>query len=419
MQADEPLSRADAANIQLDSADQVNVVLTAGTLRPGGFAAADGRLDAAAVREELAARLNAGESRLRRFTQRPVVRPGADPVWRWCVPDLDWHVRVVEAPPGRDGLAQICARLMTTPLAANRPLWELLLLPGSPDQPGGFVLRFHHSVADGVRGVALAQQLLTGSEPSLPPTPAVPQSQRPRRRLGLGVVRSVALIWPRIGPTPLLGRITARRQVGFADTELAAVAASARSQQATINDAVLAAVARGVAAALADAGATVPRSVRASVPVALPDREGSGNATGVMMVDLPLRTTSLEDCLGLVAAQTRRRKQAAREQGTYELTHSRWSTWLFALLVRYQRFAALFVTNVRGPQQRLSLAGAEVESLWPVTPVQGNVRVSIAAMSYAGQLSCGIHTDLAAVSAASLTAALADAFDELTATTAR
>lgn len=413
---DEPLSRADAANLQLDSADQINVVLTAAIMQAGGFVAADGGLDVAAVRQELAARLRAGQSQLRRFSQRPVVRPGADPVWRWCVPDLDWHVRVVAAPPGRDGLAQACARLMTTPLAPDRPLWELLFIPGSPDQPAGFVLRFHHSVADGVRGVALAQRLLTGSEP--PPTQAFIAStpQPPQRRRGFGLVRSIALIWPRIGPTPLLGRITARREVGFADAELTAVATAARRRQATVNDAVLAAVARGVAAALADAGATVPRSLRASVPVALPDRSGSGNATGVMVVDLPLASASLEECLDLIAAQTRRRKQAARDQGTYEMTQSRWKTSLFALLVRYQRFAALFVTNVRGPQQRLSLAGAEVELLWPVTPVQGNVRVSIAAMSYAGRLGCGVHTDLAAVSASSLTAALASTFAELTAT---
>lgn len=412
---DEPLSRADAANLQLDSTDQVNVVLTAAAMRVGGFVAADGQLDVAALRRDLAARLATGRGPLRRFSQRPVVRPGADPVWRWDVPDLDWHVRLAEAPPGRDGLAQICAELMTTPLAPDRPLWELLLIPGSPDQPAGFVLRFHHSVADGVRGVALAQRLLTGSESPLQ-VGAGPQPQRPRRRLGLGIVRSVALIWPRIGPTPLLGRITARREVGFADAELAAVATAAHRQQATINDAVLAAVARGVAAALADAGTRVPRSVRASVPVALPDRDGSGNATGVMVVDLPLASASLEQCLGLIAAQTRHRKQSAREQGTYEMTHSRWRTALFALLVRYQRFAALFVTNVRGPQQRLSVAGAEVEVLWPLTPVQGNVRVSIAAMSYAGRLSCGVHTDLAAVSASSLTAALASTLAELTAT---
>src|SRR5690606_21642066 len=41
----------------------------------------------------------------------------------------------------------------------------------------------------------------------------------------------------------------------------------------------------------------------------------------------------------------------------------------------HQHFVALFVTNVRGPRDRLSLGGAPLGRAWPVTPLQGNVRL--------------------------------------------
>jgi hypothetical protein len=62
-------------------------------------------------------------------------------------------------------------------------------------------------------------------------------------------------------------------------------------------------------------------------------------------------------------------------------------------LARRQRFIALFVTNVRGPTQRLSVAGAPLLEAWPLAQIQGNVRVGVAAMSYAGRLSCSVHVD--------------------------
>jgi diacylglycerol O-acyltransferase / wax synthase len=413
--ADEPLSRADAANVQLAAAGQLTVILTAATLGRGGFVAADGHLDVAALRAELGARLRAGDPRLRRLSQRVVERPGSDPAWRACPPDLDFHIRQVSATPGRDGLSRLCSELMTTPLAADRPLWELLLVAGSPDQPAGFVLRFDHCVTDGANGVRLAQLFLTGTQ-SAPSAAAVPTTTDKGARLRLGFLRSIAVAWPRIGRTPLLGRLSSRHEVAFAEVEFAALSAAARRCGATVNDALLAAVNQGVAAALAERGAVVPRTLRVSVPVALADRGDSGNATGVMVVDLPLSCADVQESLSNISAQTSVAKQAAREQGTFELTRSRWSTRLFATMSRHQRFAALFVTNVRGPEQSLRVAGAEVARLWPVTPLQGNIRLAIAAMSYDGRLGCSVHADQAGVSANAVGIALQRALDDLVAT---
>ena len=147
-QVREELSAADASNLVFDAHDQVNVFLMAGLLGTGGFVGPGGEVDLEALRAELARTLGAASPALRRFRQR-VDRSGRRLVWQDCVPDLGWHVRQVEAVAGAAGLAGLAGELMTRPLPLDRPLWELLVVPGAGPGPG-VVFRVHHAVADGV-----------------------------------------------------------------------------------------------------------------------------------------------------------------------------------------------------------------------------------------------------------------------------
>jgi hypothetical protein len=60
---------------------------------------------------------------------------------------------------------------------------------------------------------------------------------------------------------------------------------------------------------------------------------------------------------------------------------------------RYQRIVDVFVTNVPGPQSPLYLLGARLLEAFPVVQVAGNVPLSVAVLSYAGQLDIGIQSD--------------------------
>ena len=410
----ESLSAADASNVILDAIDQVNVFLMAGILAPGGFVAADGRADLERLRAVVADRLDDPSlSGLRRFSQR-IGGTKRRPVWETSSPDLALHVREVGRVAGTEGLAALCASLMTTPLPAGRPLWELLVVPGATDAGTGIILRIHHAVADGVAGVRLAQQLFdAGVAPEAPATPR-PRVRAPRQRKGAlrrfwgSLSRLAAMFGVQLGPTVLLGPISTRRGITFGDVPLDDMSRGARAAGGTVNDGLLAAVAAAAAAALTSAGEPVPDELPASIPVALPDRGSSGNAVGVMMVPLPLNEPDLGARIARIALVTTAAKTEAREQGTYELTRSRWGTRLFAILARRQRFIALFVTNVRGPEQRLSLDGAPLERAWPVTPIQGNVRLGVSAISYAGRLECVAHVDAEALDAAAVERALED-----------
>jgi hypothetical protein len=82
-------------------------------------------------------------------------------------------------------------------------------------------------------------------------------------------------------------------------------------------------------------------------------------------------------------------------------------------LAHRQHVVAGFVTNVHGPSGRLRLAGAPVVAIWPVAVLAANVRLGVAAASYAGRLRCSIHFDEANVPGAVFAQAMRDELTRL------
>ena len=412
----ERLSAADASNVVIDALDQVNAFLMAGLLAPGGFVTAEGAADMDRLRTGIADRLGEDRADLGRFAQS--VRPdGRHLVWAPCAPDLTVHVREVAAVDGTEGLARLCAALMTTPLPIDRPLWEVLVVPGAWTEGPGIVVRFHHALSDGVGAVGLVDGLL-GQGRVVPSVSRPGTRTAPRNRLRsllTGIARVTSMLRASVPPTVLLGPISARRGTAFVDVELEGISRGARAAGGTVNDALLAAVAGAVEDALVAGGHPVPASIPASVPVALPDRGRSGNAVGLMRVELPTGEPDPAVRVARIAALTRREKSEARAQGTFELTRTRWGARLFAALARHQRFIALFVTNVRGPEEQMILGGAPLEMAWPLTPIQGNVRLGVSALSYRGRLGCAIHVDAQALRGDVLAASIEDQLDRIAA----
>ncbi|MFI2364680.1 wax ester/triacylglycerol synthase domain-containing protein [Promicromonospora sp. NPDC019610] len=425
----ERLTAADAFNFELDARDHVNAFLMAGVLAPGGCVGPDGDVDLDLLRRALAERVP-GVPRLARRVRR--ARHAL--VWEPVRLDLAAHVRQVASVDGRGGFEALCARLVVTPLPLDRPLWELLVVPGVAPARAGIVLRVHHAMADGVAAVRLAQALMDPvasdrATDSVDPVAGPPTDSADRvggdggtrpardrvRAVVSGVSRTTAFLRRAVPPTVLLGRVGRRRAVAFVDVDLGRLAAGARTAGATVNDALLVAAAAAARSALLARGEEVPDVLPASVPVALPHRGRSGNATGVMLVPMPAHEADLARRLRRVAASTRAAKDDARSRGTYELTRTHVGTWVFARLARRQRLIVMFVTNVRGPRRPLALAGARVERIWPVAALGGNVRLGVAAISYDGVLRCAVHCDADALPAAVVARTLGDELAEIAA----
>jgi diacylglycerol O-acyltransferase / wax synthase len=378
-----------------------------------------GRVRVDTIRQQLEPRLPL----VPRFRQL-LYRPGRGLGWPLWVDapsfDLADHVRVrpLTVPGDQAQLLAACAQLYGRRLDPSRPLWEAWLLPGLPQQQVGLFLRAHHTLADGVAGMATFAALLdpaadTPAPVAAPWTPTpIPsagellQDNLSRRLRGLGRGLSALAHTSRTRRAAPAGwreffaerapRTSLNRPIG-SDCRLAVIRSPlevakqvAHAHHAKVNDVVLAAVAGGLRQLLAGRGEPVQELVlRAMVPISLHHEQpgqASGNQDGMMVVPLPLGEPDPLRRLELIAAETAARKHNAHPQVTSGI-------FGFVAVQRAayrhlprQRSVNLSVTNVPGPPVPLYFAGARLLELFPVAPIQGNVTLTVGVLSYAGQL---------------------------------
>ena len=190
--------------------------------------------------------------------------------------------------------------------------------------------------------------------------------------------------------------VSGRRRLVLVRADLARARSVAHAHGGTVNDVVLAAVAGGARSLLAARGELAPGLVlKASVAASLrgpSQRRAAGNRVGMMIVPLPLGEAGPARLLARVAAATAPRKRRPLYQPNGRLLQR----WMVRVMAR-QRLVNLLVSNLPGPPAPLSVAGARVTEIFQIGIVQGNIPVSVGALSYAGQLNLEITGDPVAV----------------------
>jgi diacylglycerol O-acyltransferase / wax synthase len=351
--------------------------------------------------------------------------------------DVRYHIRQVACPgPGDErALLDAAAEVIAEPLPRSRPLWSATFVTGLTDGGTGLVIVMDHVLADGISGLAILARLMdeTTSPGSGAPAPFPAPAPTVRalaadaaadrvarvthladsvRTLRRGLSELGAARPPRrLHPTSFNRPTGSRRRLDVVAADLGAIRELGHTCGGTVNDVILAAVAGAVRALLASRGEKLDL-VTASVPVSARQSDTAGllgNQVGAMPVTLRA-TGSLADRVTQAAAVTRERKQATRGASVALLGP------LFRLLAaaglghwfaNHQRLVHTFVTNVRGPGEPLTFAGAPLRAVLPVPYTTGNVCVTFAALSYAGTLWLTVLSDPALVpDVAELTAAL-------------
>lgn len=333
---------------------------------------------------------------------------------------VDHHVRVVARPGsgGEEDLLALAAELVATPLPADRPLWSATFVPGLALDRTGLIVVFHHVLADGIGGLAVLANLVDGAAEVEPPAsfprpwPSTSQLARDawRERLrALGhlgttsrllrdAITELRATRPDPPPRTSLNRPTgARRTLAVVRAELEPIHAVARANGATVNDAVLTAVAGALGRLLETRGEVADRVVM-SVPVSA-RREATandlGNRVGAVPVGVPAVGDGL-DRLATIAASTRAAKAAPRGASSAVLGPAfriLGRLGMFQWFIERQHLVTTFTTNLRGPDARLAFLGAPILDVLPVAVVTGNVTVSFAVLSYAGTLAITIIAD--------------------------
>ena len=144
--------------------------------------------------DELTRRLESATRLAPSFRRRPLEPPRRLATPRWSADgtfDLRWHLRRVAAPEPRTKatVLEMAGLAATTGFDRTRPLWEFTLVEGLADGGAALVMKFHHSLTDGIGGVRLAYNLVD-EEPDPPAGLPMPEAPAGEHMTGAALVRA-------------------------------------------------------------------------------------------------------------------------------------------------------------------------------------------------------------------------------------
>ena len=431
-----PLSNVDAAWLRMDDPTNYMVV--------NGLLVFDEPLSTSRVRKLLGDHL----VQFDRFRSR-VVPPAAGigpPAWE-LDPEfsVDRHlVEVTLSEPGDDGALQaFVSGLISQPLPPDRPLWRFYFVPHF--QGGSaLVTRLHHCIGDGLALVHVLLSMADGA-PSVAPAPpgeeeadgegdtwgaigaalartrdaALSASGRllrearellahPERisRSGKEVASHLGSLARLLALSPdpksaFKGALGVKKRAAWSRPfELADFKAVSRATGSTVNDILVAALAGGFRRYLASRGQMAGSfDVRGVVPVNLrPLSEAHllGNRFGLVFLELPLGIEDTLERLFEVRKRMRALKQSPQAAAIFEVL---WAVGvapkpLFDLALSiFASKATAVVTNVVGPREVISIAGAPLRQAMFWVPSAGHLGLGASLLSYAGKVWLGLQSD--------------------------
>ena len=372
--------------------------------------------------------------------------------------DLDNHLfRVALPAPGdEEEFARQVAEVLEHPLPPDQPPWEMHVLEGLEGGLVGLIAKVHHSVIDGVAGADLLARFLdltpdvsddgddgAWSPQDLPSyarlvSDALPhvitspmRTLRAAREIGRTTARLVRrAVDSAAGPVTIPGgapatfetQVGPRRQVAFAELDLAEVRALKQRFGATINDVVLAVCSGALRHHLIAQGQDTDSPLVAVIPVSVradADADGGaasggapdalGNRLSAMFVPLANdRKTPLERLRTVIAASASCKGQE-RAVGFGSMasmladaippavSRPMIQLGMRAGLVRRLRAGNLMISNVPGPDFPLYFAGMQLRNLYPLGPVVDGVALNITVQTYLGSIFVGINACATAV----------------------
>ncbi|MET8796335.1 wax ester/triacylglycerol synthase family O-acyltransferase [Nocardia sp. NPDC004568] len=376
-------------------------------------------------REEFAALLTAriaGMPRMRQRVRRTVLDLAApewedDPAF-----DLGHHLRWTALPrPGQDSaLCELVAAEIEERLDRDRPLWECVVVEGLADDRWAVILKAHHSLVDGVSGLAVFETLCDpGPVDDAPARRGRPVRKRPEHAgwaklptalpaAVFGTVRSLVPVGAAVlrqGPVSSLnGPIGHRRRYTAVRLPLPVVSAIGAAYHVTVNDVVLAAITTGYRELLRGRGEEpAAHPLRILVPVSM--RSGHAkyvmdNRVSAVLPDLPVDRADPVDRLRVVHMTMKAHKSGGAPGAEHLVLKLARGlpfaavAWTLRLVARFpQHGVAGLATNVPGPRHALTLRGRPVLELLPAVPIAMRLRTAIAILSYHDHLVFGITGD--------------------------
>ena len=414
---------------------------------------ATGELDLERLRNHVSSRLEFSPRLTRRVKEVPFDL--GRPVWvDEPSIDLSHHIRTstIDAPGGWPQLLERCEKLQMELLDRDRPLFEFHFLTGlDPDVFGphavALVDKIHHALLDGMSGVeslgllfdvagattpadrpaatpadhqpkrgrsaepsslrlAVSGVLDQGREPSRLLSSAVGVFRHPRRlaaELATTMWSLADLIEPNSASSLNQQPVGDERVLRPISVPLEVVRETAHELGGTVNDVVLTAVGSGLRSLFESRDETIDERVTALVPVSTRRsglEEEQGNHVAALVVDLPLSDDDVGAAFRTTAAQMHELKRHHHAEGSDVMLEAAnhlppMAVDAIARMVSHQPFVNVVVTNLPGPPTALHLQGDAVQTAIPIVPLGGNLSLSVAVLSYNGDLTLAFHADAA------------------------
>ncbi|TDV56188.1 wax ester/triacylglycerol synthase domain-containing protein [Actinophytocola oryzae] len=316
-------------------------------------------------------------------------------------PDLEFHVRerVLARGSGEVGLRGAVDDLLTARLDHDRPMWELWLLRGHCADRFAVVYKVHHSVHDGVALTEVVRRLFTEA----PERPVDPPRTNAPRGAARGLLSVGADLFRPARRSPLTGRHSGRRGLVWGSAPLDLLRTAAGTGR-TVNDVFLAALADALRTwAAAWATDPPPNRLQALVPVSIraPHEHGSlGNRLAAVRIPLPMTGSGPARALDEIARDTARAKDHGRAAAAALVAGSAHA--LPAAFVRGMgelswnpHVVNLIASNMRGPDEPLSLAGRPLAEFVVVNFTPADHLVSVTLLSHLGRVFVAFAGDTA------------------------
>lgn len=433
----------------------------------GALTIFDGQIDY----DDLVSLIEARLPKAPRYCQRVIQAAFnlGQPTW---ITDPDFyignHVKMLRLkPPGTElELRKIAGRLLSMTLDREKPLWEVYLISGLPDQTALF-LKVHHCMVDGLAAIDLFSFFMdVSSEFKVPtpktrlydPPPLPSKSQliaaslvrdiphrfgllkkltretirlggellEPQKRLKT-LVAAAHLINGNLSPIhklPINGKNTGRQTMIWAEFCLEEVNAVRAASHASVNDVMLTVLAKAIEVYIEERGGTDQEFLRVLMPINVREKEEKkeyGNRISVLPVDIPFNLADPLECLSAVRNYTKVLKDSSLAYSMDLLltlpslmpAPTQGAIWGLAPTI-FSLIAHTWCTNVAAMSVPTYLLGHELKHVYGFFPLNPSMGLAAVVVSYNGQITLTLVLDTGIIDDPSeLEENLKNAFTEL------
>ncbi len=348
--------------------------------------------------------------------------------------DPAYHVSHYALPaPGRmEDLQLLVSRVHERCLDRHRPLWEIHVIEGLSGGRFALYCKVHHALVDGVGALRMIDTLFSTSPGDMIDfRRARPRALAHHHKLGLarqlgavtGELKKHYAALPQMSGMlagmsmdSLLGKrdtpplpftaprtlfnseIDGRRRVVTAELSLATMRRIADSQNATINDVLLAVCGGALREYLKSQQALPGNTLEAGVPVSIKASSAEdGNKVGFIIAQLfteePKPLTRLKRIIRVTKKAKSDLRHLSRTAAQDYANLLMMPTLLLTLTGRAGQIRPpinCIVSNVPGSRQRLYLEGARLEAIYPLSVIFDGMGINITVVSYLRRLCVAI-----------------------------